>query len=79
MDTIPLWRASIVTIKELANFFATYPISSDSKTRMCCFKAIEEGLNNPAWNIFTLLTRTLRRRTQTLSQLACGPANPDHC
>jgi len=53
MDTIPLWRGEHVTIKELANFFATYPYLKRLKNTDVLLKAIEEGLNNPAWNIFT--------------------------
>lgn len=53
LDSIPLWRGEHVTVKELADFYATYPYLKRLKNTEVLLKAIEEGLNNPSWNIFT--------------------------
>jgi hypothetical protein len=53
LDTIPLWWGEYVTIKALADFFATYPYLKRLKNTDVLLKAIEEGLSNPSWNIFT--------------------------
>lgn len=53
MDKIPLWRGNHVTLKELVDFFATYPYLKRLKNTDVLLKAIEDGLNNPAWQTVT--------------------------
>jgi predicted AAA+ superfamily ATPase len=53
MDRIPLWRGNHVTIRELADFFATYPYLKRLKNTEVLFTAIADGLNNPAWQTDT--------------------------
>ncbi|GLV56343.1 hypothetical protein KDH_31840 [Dictyobacter sp. S3.2.2.5] len=53
IDRIPLWRGNHVTLKDLADFFATYPYLKRLKTTDVLLKAIEEGLNVPSWQTST--------------------------
>jgi hypothetical protein len=53
MDKIPLWRSNHVTLKELADFLATYPYLKRLKTTDVLLKAIEDGLSNPSWQVST--------------------------
>lgn len=53
MDAIPLWRGDHVTVKELADFFATYPYLKRLKHTDVLLRAIEDGVKNPGWLLFT--------------------------
>lgn len=53
IDSIPLWRGNHVTLKELADFFATYPYLKRFKTTDVLLKAIEEGLKANTWQTST--------------------------
>ena len=53
MDRIPLWRGNHVTVKELADFFASYPYLKRLKSTEVLLKAIEDGLSNPTWQTTT--------------------------
>lgn len=53
MDKILLWRGNHVSVKELADFFATYPYLNRLKNTDVLLKAIEDGLTNPQWHLLT--------------------------
>lgn len=53
MDRIPLWRGNHVSIKELADFFATYPYLKRLKNTDVLLSAIADGLSTPAWQSST--------------------------
>ena len=52
-DKIPLWRGNHVTVKELADFFASYPYLKRLKSTEVLLSAIADGLSNPAWQTST--------------------------
>jgi predicted AAA+ superfamily ATPase len=53
MDKIPLWRGNHVSIKSLADFFASYPYLKRLKNTEVLLTAIADGLSNPAWQTST--------------------------
>ncbi|HEY0757371.1 MAG TPA: hypothetical protein VGD98_25690 [Ktedonobacteraceae bacterium] len=53
LDKMPLWRGNHVLLKELADFFATYPYLNRLKNSEVLLKAIEDGLNNSQWHLLT--------------------------